>query len=235
MPVISIVIPTLNEEAFLEACLENLVKSKSIHTDLQIIVSDSGSSDSSILIAKSFDVVLVVNNFSVPSKALALNAGAEKAIADVILFLDADTKLPTDFDLEIYNTLKNEEVVGGAFELTFDAKQARYRLIELINRVRCRLFPYYFGDQALFVRRSVFEELGGFPAVRIMETSRLCKALWKRGKLNLINKSVSTSSRRFDESGIARVFLFDFSVWFLDILGFDVQKYASRYWDTKSY
>jgi cellulose synthase/poly-beta-1,6-N-acetylglucosamine synthase-like glycosyltransferase len=101
-------------------------------------------------------------------RAAALNRGAAEASGDVFLFLDADTPVPRGYDRTIRRALADPRVVGGAFEFALDGTQLALRLVELLNRVRYRIWPLYYGDQGLFVRASAFRLVWGYREQRLL-------------------------------------------------------------------
>ncbi len=228
---ISVIIPTLNEEHYLKNTVDSLFD-RSVNKKLhQTIVVDTGSADSTKMIAQYCTTVLLNVNLAGKGRAVALNEGASIADGDVFLFLDADTILPNGFDKHIEDALKDPDVVGGAFEFSLDGPNFGLRVVEFINRIRYRVRNRFYGDQGLFVRADIFNEIGGFPEKYILETAYLCAMLKKRGKLKLINKKATSSPRRFLAGGIYRVLLMDIKIWFLDLIGLDVQKYGKSYWE----
>lgn len=227
---LSIIIPALNEALYIEKTLQCIFQNFSSRGDQEIIIVDEGSDDETVSIARKFPVQIITNLSLKKGRAFSLNRGAKEARGDVLLFLDADSLVPKGFDRAIMNVFKNQEISGGAFEFKLDGDGFSLRIVEAINRLRYYIFRKYYGDQGVFVRRSVFEDIGGFPTLGLMESSRLCEQILKRGKLSLIKKDMITSSRRFLDGGVYSVLGFDFKIWLLDFLGMDVQKYATNYW-----
>ncbi len=136
-----------------------------------------------------------------------MNAGAAIAQGDILLFLHADTKLPNNYDQLIENTLTQPNVIAGAFELAIDSQQKSLRLIEALVKMRSHLFALPYGDQALFMKRSTFDNVGGFPDLAIMEDFALVKQLKRHGKIAIAPAAVTTSSRRWDKLGVWRTTL----------------------------
>lgn len=226
---LSVIIPTLNEERYLRSTLAHLRKN-SFNQPFEIIVVDSGSSDKTINIAKMQKVSFLQFLPTIKGRGQPLNYAACKARGGVLLFLDADTKVPQNYDLYIEKTLENKNIIGGAFEFALEGKNPGFRIIELINRIRYRIRKRYYGDQGLFVRKEILNKVGGFPEIELLESAYLCSKLQEYGDLVLINKKIRTSPRRFEKDGVFLPFIFDIKIWFLDLLGFDVNKYAHKYW-----
>ena len=198
--IISVIIPTLDEAANLPATLEPLHGVKGV----EVIVADGGSSDATGAMAEAAGARLVVAR---TGRASQQNAGAEVAGGEVLLFLHADTVLPTGFAEAARATLAQPEVVLGAFCLGIDGEGWGLRLVERLAdwRSRCLQMPY--GDQALFLRRETFISLGGFPEQEIMEDFELVRRLKKLGKVELSTLAVQTSARRWQRLGVVRTTL----------------------------
>lgn len=227
---LSIIIPTLNEADYLAATIESLRRNSRLENQYEIIVVDSGSKDETCETALKLGIKLISSESVFPGKAYALNKAAESAKGDVFLFLDADTLVPPGFDESIKSALKNPDVVGGAFEFSLDGEEFGLRVVEFINRTRYRVRQRYYGDQGIFVRSDAFKRVGGYPEIALLEAAHLCKNLRRAGKLKLIKKNMDTSARRFLNGGIYKVLAGDIKIWFLDLLGIPLDKYADSYW-----
>jgi len=229
---LSIIIPTLNEADYISRTLNSIVLNKFYEIKPEIIVVDSGSTDNTADIARPLvDKLIQLKSLS-SGKWEALNKGAEISSGEILLFLDADTVVPKDYDKEIENVFMNKNIVGGAFEFTLDGRQFGLRVVELINRVRYRVRHSFYGDQGFFVRSDIFHKAGMFPARRLFETSAMCRKLRRFGQLELIKKPALTSPRRFIEGGIYKVLLNDIKLWFLNkTKNFPDNKSADSYWE----
>jgi len=229
---LSIIIPTLNEADYISRTLNSIVFNKFYEIKPEIIVVDSGSTDNTADIARPFSDKLILLKATSSGKWEALNKGAESSCGEILLFLDADTVVPKDYDKEIENVFMNKNIVGGAFEFTLDGREFGLRVVELINRVRYRVRHSFYGDQGFFVRSDIFHKAGMFPARRLFETSAMCRKLQRFGKLKLIKKPALTSPRRFIEGEIYRVLLNDIKLWFLNkTKNFPDKKSADLYWE----
>lgn len=228
---ISIIIPTLNEAQYIRTTLQNIEDHKSGELQLEIIIVDSGSEDSTLDEVNGSVDVLHQDSSLAGAKYHSLNKGAELAKGRLLLFLDADTLLPKNFDLYITSALEKHEVIGGAFEFATDGRGGVYRVIEWINRMRYRIDKRYFGDQAIFCTKQIFEETAGYPAEPIMEAAYFCKVLRMNGKLALVKAPILTSARRFEEGNVFKVFLKDTWIWIQFTLGLNIKRYAVAYWD----
>lgn len=209
---LSIVIPTLNESAYVAAAVASARDGSTRAEPPEILVADCGSADGTADVARRLGV-RVVEDAALDSRAAAINLGAQHASGDALMALDADSILPMGYDAAVDEALRDPRVVGGAFEFGFDGPGFWARIVEFGNRVRYRIVPRYFGDQAIFVRASAFREVGGYPRMKVMEAAALCDRLRRVGKLRLIRRVTRTSMRRFDEGGFWRVMWWDFVIW----------------------
>jgi rSAM/selenodomain-associated transferase 2 len=136
-----------------------------------------------------------------------MNRGAAIATGDVLLFLHADTLLPEKFDEHILESLNRPSTVAGAFELSVNSPIPALRLIESLANWRSRRLRLPYGDQAIFVQRKLFHQVGGFPHIPIMEDFELIRCLRKKGEIVTLPVSVSTSPRRWEKFGILKTTL----------------------------
>ncbi|MTJ10378.1 MULTISPECIES: TIGR04283 family arsenosugar biosynthesis glycosyltransferase [unclassified Anabaena] len=192
---ISIIIPTLNEADNLKEAVSSIQSS----TNVEIIIVDGGSEDETLSIAKFLDVKVII---SPPGRANQMNAGAEVASGEILLFLHADTRLPTNFEQMIRTTLAKPGIVAGAFALRIDAPNWGLRLVEWGVKWRSHLWQMPYGDQAIFLTKEVFQTVGNFPEMPIMEDFELMRKLKSLGKIYLLPTPVITSPRRWLNKGI---------------------------------
>lgn len=227
---LAIIIPTLNEQTLIRHTIEHTQAQADRPDKLEIILVDAGSSDGTLEAIKD----LTVKSYSKPEFALkkyeSMNFGFEKASAPVIMFLDADTELPLHFDSLITSKLTNEKIVGGGFEFAFQNPDWKLLLLTWVNRLRYRFGKIFYGDQAVFVRKSILYAIGGVPTEPLMETAYLCRQVQKQGKLALLNSPIKTSPRRFKDHGFFTVTWFDINMFIRFNLGFSVASYAEQYW-----
>jgi rSAM/selenodomain-associated transferase 2 len=226
---LSILIPTLNEARYLPQAVAQVRLQAALRPPHEIIVADCGSSDGTADLAERLGTNLVKRQPPLSSRAAALNRGADAATGDVLLFLDADTLLPRGYDRAIDQALRDPLVLGGAFEFALDGPHLGLRLVEIVNRVRYRLWPLYYGDQGIFVRAAVFRRVGGYPERRLLEASDFCKRVGRVGRLVLVRKYARSSARRFVEGGIYRVLAHDCLIWGLDLLGKPTEQFGPAY------
>lgn len=192
----SVVIPTLNEA---EQISEAIAQTRALG-ECEIIVVDGGSADATIESAAGADRVLISDR----GRAWQMNAGAAAASGDVLVFLHADCRLGPGGLEAITAALADPCVAGGCFRQSIDAAGWRYRLLESGNALRVRLLGWAYGDQGIFVRRRVFDELGGFPSVPLMEDLLFMKRLKGRGRVRLLDARMRVSPRRWQQRGVVR-------------------------------
>jgi rSAM/selenodomain-associated transferase 2 len=191
---IAVIVPTLNEEALLETFLSDLLGREG---NFRVTLADGGSSDGTLEIARRFPEVRRVR--AERGRGIQMNAGAREATGDVLLFLHADTFLPADAFRLIGEVLADPEVAGGCFRLAFDRDDPWLRTYSFFSRINHPLFTY--GDQGLFVRREVFERIGGFREMPILEDVEIQERLRRAGRFVKLRQPVVTSARRFVRHG----------------------------------
>jgi len=218
--VISIIIPTLNEEGYLQATLAGLNR-----PELELIVVDGGSSDRTVQIAGDCGAKVFVTP---PCRAGQLNYGARQAKGDILLFLHGDTILPQGFRESILHTCRSISC-AGAFELAINSSGPGLRLIEKAANLRSRWLNMPYGDQALFMSAKLFRQVGGFPELPIMEDYVLVKKLRKKMNLHILPLAVSTSGRRWNKLGVFRTTLINQLVIIGYLLGISLNVLAGFY------
>lgn len=221
---ISIIIPVFNEATIILDSLHKLDRSKD---NVEIIVIDGGSKDKTIELVRSTGVNLILS--PTPGRAKQMNLGAAKATGDILLFLHADTHLPANFPIIVKKILERSPVVAGAFELAIDSQDLRLRWIEKMVNWRSHFFSLPYGDQAIFLPTKVFQEVGGFPDLPIMEDFELMRKLKSRGQIAIATTSVLTSPRRWQKLGIFRTTLINQLIVIGYFLGISPHKLASWY------
>jgi rSAM/selenodomain-associated transferase 2 len=207
---ISVVIPVLNEEAHLAAAIAS-ARAPAVR---EVIVVDGGSSDATPRIARErADVVLVAPR----GRALQMNSGAAASRGSVLLFLHADTRLPPGFADAVLDALGDSRVVGGRFDVRIVPDTPLLRLVARLMNLRSRLSRIATGDQAIFVRRAIFEVMRGFAPMPIMEDIAFSRGLKRHGRIACLREQVETSSRRWLRDGPLRTVLL---MWWLRLLYF---------------
>ncbi|MDE3117750.1 MAG: TIGR04283 family arsenosugar biosynthesis glycosyltransferase [Nitrospirota bacterium] len=231
---VSVIIPTLNEE---RALPQTLPRTLALGFD-EVLVVDGGSSDRTQQIVR--DLLAQETEREVrggqasapeprtprlrllaspPGRAAQMNVGAAASRGDVLLFLHADTQLPDNAKEAIVRALQEPECVGGRFDLRFDRDRPLSRLIACMINWRSRLSGIATGDQAIFVRRSVFERMGGFASIPLMEDIDLTRRLNRMGPVAYLRTQVVTSFRRWETRGPIRTILLMWLLRFLYWIG----------------
>jgi len=222
---VSVVIPALNEAEYILPCLLSVKQQRG---NIEIIVADGGSTDNTTEMARSHATVVT----SRWGRAVQMNAGAQQATGEVLLFLHADSCLPSNAVPALEQALDDDRVVGGTFRLRFDSPRPLLKFFAFFTRFKFRYFHY--GDQGIFVRRSVFQQLNGFRDLPLMEDIDFLRRMHRGGRVALLNLPVTTSARRFLERGILRQGLLDFILIILYRLGVNLETLAKWYYGTKS-
>jgi rSAM/selenodomain-associated transferase 2 len=193
---------------------------------IEVIVVDGGSRDGTAQRAAAAGARVLT---SARGRARQLGVGVRASRADVMLFLHADTRLPRGYDRAIAAALEDPLTVGGAFRFRFDRTTASLRVIEWGVRLRVLLFQLPYGDQAVFVRRSVLDALGGVPQVPIMEDLDLVKGMKRHGRVARVPLAAVTSARRYQARGPLRTMLRHWLAAGAWALGIDRARIAAWY------
>ena len=223
---ISVILPALNEEMTIGASLQALLE---LAPD-EIIVVDGSSTDRTQQICARLRVKVIPSN---RGRARQMNMGASQASGDVLLFLHADTKLPASALSDITAALRDPDCPGGRFDVEIDGSHWMLKLVAVLINQRSRLTRVATGDQAIFVRRSVFQSIGGFQDVPLMEDIAFCRALKHIGPIACLRSRVITSGRRWESDGVWRTI---FTMWTLKLCylaGVSPQRLKKYYADTR--
>lgn len=217
---VSIVVPVLEEAAELPALLDHLA---ALDGRLEVIVADGGSSDGTAQIAAAHPLGPRV--ISAPrGRAAQMNAGASAAAGDPLVFLHADTRLPPGACAELIASTAD----GGNFAIRFDGGDRFSRVLGSWYRVQRRMGVYY-GDSAIWMRRSVFDALGGFRPMPIMEDYELVRRLERGFRTACLAGPVVTSARRWRALGVPRTVLSWVAIRWLFIAGMPPERLARLY------
>jgi rSAM/selenodomain-associated transferase 2 len=193
---ISVIIPTLNEA---ENILRTIESVRQQDREAEIIVTDGGSVDGTSEIARLHAQVIDAPR----GRARQMNAGAQIATGDVLLFLHGDSRLAPGALAQLKDSLLDPRVAGGTFTLIFDDAHPLLRFNAWCSNINWLIFRY--GDEGIFVRRSIFDALGGYADLPLMEDIDLVRRLSRHGRRVLIRHyPVTTAARRFMERGVAR-------------------------------
>ena len=207
---ISVIIPALNEARYILSCL---ISVKNQLGEFELIVVDGGSVDETVEAVEPHARVIRSRR----GRAVQMNLGARYATGEVLLFLHADSHLPSGAFPLMEGVLADPQIVGGTFRLRFNSDKFLLRLIAFFSRFKFRYFHY--GDQGIFVRRSVFEQLNGFAEMPFMEDIDFLQRLRGTGRVVLLEQPITTSARRFLERGIIRQQLMNIILMIFYLLG----------------
>ncbi len=199
---LSVVIPALNEAAGISAVLHALAPLAA--RGAQLLVADGGSVDGTVTLAQVGGAQIV---HAPRGRALQMNAGAQQATGEVLLFLHADTRLPPDADRLIAQALANGPQVWGRFDVRIEGQPRMLRVIAAFMNWRSRWSGIATGDQALFMTRAAFDAVGGFPVQPLMEDIEMSKRLLKLSRPACLRARVVTSGRRWETQGVWRTVL----------------------------
>ncbi|MBN4006705.1 TIGR04283 family arsenosugar biosynthesis glycosyltransferase [Nostoc sp. LPT] len=219
---ISIIIPVINEAGNIKGAIATTQPS----INIEVIVVDGGSKDNTVEIVQSLGVKVISSS---PGRAVQMNAGAVAASGEILLFLHADSRLPTGFDEMIRTALQQPGIVAGAFKLRIDASLLSLRWVEWGVNVRSHFCQMPYGDQAIFVTKAVFQQIGGFPELPIMEDFELMRRLKAKGHITIISTPVVTSARRWLQKGVFKTTLLNQIVIIAYLLGVSPERIRRWY------
>ncbi len=197
---LSIIIPTLNEEDVIGNTLRRLLDKK----NCEVIVVDGGSSDTTLALVQKSGCRVIS---SPRGRGRQMNSGAAAATGQVLLFLHADTLIPDNFSDLIFNAVNRPTFAAGAFSLAIDSPKRSLAAIAWFTNLRARFLHLPYGDQALFTTRRLFNAIGGFPEMEIMEDFVFIQKMKKRGRIIILPERATTSARRWQNVGIVRTTL----------------------------
>ncbi len=229
---ISVIIPTLNEERTIMA---TLVHTAALGFD-ELIVVDGGSTDETPALVESYrlstqsSALSAIQWVTAPcGRSRQMNEGAKASGGEILLFLHADTQLPGDAKAMIETILADQRMVGGRFDVRFDRPSMGGTIISRMMNWRSRLSGLATGDQALFVRRPIFEQMGGFANMPLMEDIDFSRRLKRKGATAALTATVTTSFRRWERHGPLRTILLMWALRFLYWIGISPSHLAEWY------
>jgi len=203
-PQLSIIIPVLNEADCLDQSLARLFALPWVTSHCEVIICDGGSRDDSLAIAATYRCRIVQSE---AGRALQMNRGAHAALGRQLLFLHADSALPTDLDEDFPFAAS-----WGFFRLRLNDRAPVFRMIESAINLRSCLTRVAGGDQGLFFERSFFETLDAFPQIPLMEDIAICKSARRLIKPVIVDSPVRSSSRRWHNNGVIKTIVLMWSL-----------------------
>jgi rSAM/selenodomain-associated transferase 2 len=218
---VSVIIPALNEES----CIAETIRNVGDEHPQQIIVVDGGSSDATCKQAREADLVL----HGPLGRAAQMNQGAAQATGDSLLFLHADCRLARGALAAVEQALSRSQVIAGCFRMRVQAEGLLYRMIDGCATSRVRLTGIIYGDQGIFLRRQLFQQVGGFPVLKLMEDVVMSLRLRQLGRMVVAPARIFVSPRRWQRQGIIRQTLRNWTLTALAALGSHPDRLASYY------
>lgn len=230
MPInFSIIIPTLDEGDIIAAALMPLQELR--RAGHEVVLADGGSRDGTVALATPFVDRIVT---APRGRARQMNAGAAAASGNWLLFLHADTSLPAEADRIVAEALSRTPRHWGRYDVRLTGAHPLLRVIETMMNLRSRATGIATGDQAIFVKRDLFEHVGGFPDQALMEDIALSRRLKQYDAPLCLRARVSTSSRRWEQDGILRTMLLMWRLRLAYFLGADPRHLVRRYYPERS-
>jgi len=228
-PQVSVIIPARNEAATIAA---TALSAREAGAD-EVIAVDGESLDGTPNAARPVvDAVIL----SPPGRARQMNAGARASRGEILLFLHADTTMPEGSIASVRKAMKRDDILGGAFSVRLGVsadspplRKAALRLTSRMINVRARFLRAYTGDQAIFLRRDIFEGIGSYPEIPLMEDVELSRCLTRRGRTVLLPDAITTSARRWESHGTMRTILLMWGLRLAYLLGMSPERCARIY------
>tara|TARA_B100001109_G_C18864495_1_gene476205 strand:- start:400 stop:1098 length:699 start_codon:yes stop_codon:yes gene_type:complete len=212
MPALSVVIPTLNEEEFLPKLLQQLQK---WNIDIEILIVDGGSCDTTVSIAKEFGANVITAS---KGRALQMNLAAQKAKSPYLFFIHADTQLSKNVEAKVLRFIQSKNAAAN-FKLKFDDEHWWLALQAFFSRFRSLIFQ--FGDQGLLVKATLFHKLGGFNEKMILlEDQDFIRRIRKVSKIKKLDAFLITSARKYLKHGRFKLQFLYYKLYFLYRLGY---------------
>ncbi|MCF7917011.1 MAG: TIGR04283 family arsenosugar biosynthesis glycosyltransferase [Candidatus Omnitrophica bacterium] len=222
---ISVIVPTFNEERNIRRILE-LFSQKS---EIELIIVDGESQDQTSQIVADYPCLLIKTQ---KKRAYQLNKGAQRAKGDILIFLHADC-LIDDYGLAAIKAAIDQGCIGGALSQKIEATSFIYRYIEFSGNLRAKLTKIFYGDQAIFVRKDIFNQIGGFEDVDLFDDVLFSKKLKKTGRTCLLNNKVYTLPRRWQKQGIIKTTIINWLISFGFIFKIPIDKLKNFYDDLR--
>jgi rSAM/selenodomain-associated transferase 2 len=223
---ISVIVPVMKEAEEINRFIWHLGSLRK-GNDVEIIIADGDPHGSTLNAIKEGTVIGVLSQ---KGRGRQMNAGAVAATGEILLFLHADTFLPSAAFERVVDVMQTGRYSGGAFNLGIDSGRTALRIVERAASIRSRITRIPYGDQAIFIRRDIFQDMGGFMDIPIMEDVDLMHRLKRAGhRIVIISNKVRTSPRRWEKEGIIYCTLRNWTLVMLYMLGVNPEKLARFY------
>jgi len=219
---LSVVIPTLNAERALPACLARLMEGVEAGLIRELIITDGGSTDATLAMGEDSGAIIVTG---VPSRGGQLRRGATASKGDWLLIVHADSLLPEGWASLVINHLPTEH--PAHFRLRFDARGMKPTLVAAWANLRARLLKLPFGDQALLISRADYDAVGGYVDIPLMEDVAIARALGRR--LSILPASITTSAAKYQRDGWFRRGARNLILLIRYLLGADPEDLSRKY------
>jgi rSAM/selenodomain-associated transferase 2 len=217
VPIISIIVPVLNEAALVGPFLAHL---RTLAPRAQVIVVDGGSQDGTRSIAEPLaDLLLDAPR----GRATQMNAGAAVAKGNVLWFLHADSTLPPDAIRDIWSALDDPGMAGGCFRLRLPSRKMIYRVSDSVGNLGVQVFGFALGDHGIFCRRTAFEQAGGYRDVPILEDAEIYRSLGRIGRMRQLRAAIASSPRSYQQWGPYHTTAIYFCILVLYVLGVPIR------------
>ncbi|RRR74704.1 MAG: glycosyltransferase [Candidatus Viridilinea halotolerans] len=221
MTTFSIIIPTLNEADGIAACITAV---RALDPAVEVVVADGGSTDATVEQAQQAGATVIQ---APRGRGPQCNAGAAAANSEILMFLHADTHLPTDAFTLLHQWFAEPKVRIAKFRLSFDVSNPLLDCAACLMWWDSRLTSY--GDQGIVIRRDFFNALGGFPPWPLFEDVRLFELARAQTRVYVLPAQVVTSSRRFQANGSLAQLIVDVGLWLEYVAGVSPNEIAARY------
>ncbi|MCW8899353.1 MAG: TIGR04283 family arsenosugar biosynthesis glycosyltransferase [Gammaproteobacteria bacterium] len=221
---VSIIIPALNEESSIKNLLQQLQVSR--QQGHEVIVVDGGSEDQTIAVSTLLADKVIQSD---PGRAVQMNKGAVQASGDILWFLHADSVISENAIKNIQFNLNEQNKDWGRFNIKLSGLHYMFRIIEKMINFRSCLSSIATGDQGIFIKRKIFDDVGGYSNIPLMEDIDISKKLRAQSRSVCIKETLTTSSRRWEKNGILSTILLMWRLRFLYWLGISADKLVSQY------
>lgn len=227
---ISVIIPVLHEGEGINAIIDSL-KSAAAGVPYETIVVDGDSSGGTIECIVDTNVITLT---APRSRASQMNAGYARASGEVLLFLHADTLLPQKALPKIIAALSDRRFIGGAFDLGIQNRRWIFRAIGLAASLKHRMTRVPYGDQAIFILRSYFKNIGGYASIPLMEDVELMRRVKRQGgRIVILDETVATSSRKWESDGVIFTIMRNWLIQTLYLAGVPSEQLVRYYYKVK--